>query len=185
MPQSGSRALIFPSERKWSCYVLCLRQRAGYRIAIWSQSKWIVAFLVLLIIGHWSLILQGISVFQGCVGLTDQAFSGVLIGASWVPGMGCQITYSNTTILAATFMYSMCFDLVVMCLSAYKLAWIPARNGTKGSHTRLIRMLFSDGLIYFFIAYVFYIYFAGIRSTHLLIPGSCLTQSPLYSWYSN
>jgi small-conductance mechanosensitive channel len=80
---------------------------------------------------------------------------GVLLGATWVPGLGCQITYSNTTILAATFIYSMCFDFVVMCLSAYKLAWAPVRKGANGGHTRLIRMLFSDGLIYFFIAYVF------------------------------
>ncbi|OAX41297.1 hypothetical protein K503DRAFT_685802 [Rhizopogon vinicolor AM-OR11-026] len=105
-------------------------------IAIWSQSKWIIALLILLILGHWSLILQG-----------------VLLGATWAPG-GCQITYSNTTILSATFIYSMCFDFVVMCLSAYKLAWVPARNGTNGTHTRLIMMLFSDGLIYFFIAFM-------------------------------
>jgi hypothetical protein len=29
------------------------------------------------------------------------------------------------------------------------------RNGTNAAPTRLSRMLFSDGLIYFFIAYVF------------------------------
>lgn len=52
----------------------------------------------------------------------------------------------------------MCLDFVVMCLSAYKLAWTPARNGT-GTHTKLIKMLFSDGLIYFFIAYVAFFIF--------------------------
>ncbi|KAJ8596162.1 hypothetical protein M405DRAFT_849382 [Rhizopogon salebrosus TDB-379] len=142
-------ALDMPSEI--NCYTLyAFTQLAGNAavglasinlslrtMVIWSQNKWIVAFLVLLILGHWSLILQG-----------------VLLGATWVPGLGCQITYSNTTILAATFIYSMCFDFVVMCLSAYKLAWAPVRKGTNGGHTRLIRMLFSDGLIYFFIAFV-------------------------------
>ncbi|KIK46563.1 hypothetical protein CY34DRAFT_390158 [Suillus luteus UH-Slu-Lm8-n1] len=105
-------------------------------IAIWSQNIWLVILLVLAIIGHWSLILQGI-----------------LLTAVWRPGVGCTITYSNTTILAATFIYSMCFDFVVLCLSAYKLAWMPMRSGTNGAPTRLSRMLFSDGLIFFFIAF--------------------------------
>ncbi|KAG1730802.1 uncharacterized protein EDB91DRAFT_1239011 [Suillus paluster] len=90
-------------------------------IAIWSQNTSIVILLVLIIIGHWSLILQG-----------------VLLTATWLPDVGCAITYSNTTILAATFIYSMCFDFC----------------GTNGAPTRLVRMLFSDGLIYFFIAFV-------------------------------
>ncbi|KAG1776765.1 hypothetical protein EV702DRAFT_970921 [Suillus placidus] len=105
-------------------------------VAIWSQNIWVVILLVLIIIGHWSFILQGI-----------------LLTAVWRPGVGCAITYSDTTILAATFIYSMCFDFVVLCLSAYKLAWTPARSGTNGAPTRLVRMLFSDGLIYFFIAF--------------------------------
>ncbi|KAG2041144.1 hypothetical protein BDR03DRAFT_947130 [Suillus americanus] len=105
-------------------------------IAIWSQNIWVVTLLVLIIIGHWSLILQGI-----------------LLTAVWRPGVGCAITYSDTTILAATFIYSMCFDFVVLCLSTYKLAWTPTRSGASGAPTRLVRMLFSDGLIYFFIAF--------------------------------
>ncbi|KAG1823349.1 uncharacterized protein BJ212DRAFT_1261716, partial [Suillus subaureus] len=99
-------------------------------IAIWSQNIWVVILLVLIIIGHWSLILQ-----------------------VWRPGVGCTITYSDTTILAATFIYSMCFDFMVLCLSAYKLAWTPTRSGTNGAPTRLVKMLFSDGLVYFFIAF--------------------------------
>ncbi|KAG1741879.1 uncharacterized protein EDB91DRAFT_1129973 [Suillus paluster] len=106
-------------------------------VAIWAHNKWIIILLILIIIGHWSLILQGL-----------------LLTAVWVPGVGCQIMHSNTTILAATFIYSMCFDFVVMCLSAYKLAWIPMRRGTNGARTKLVGMLFSDGLIYFFITFV-------------------------------
>ncbi|OAX33737.1 hypothetical protein K503DRAFT_495445 [Rhizopogon vinicolor AM-OR11-026] len=104
-------------------------------IAIWSDNKLVIVLLVLIIIGHWSLILQG-----------------VLLTAVWVPGVGCQITDSKTAILSATFIYSMCFDFVVMCLSAYKLARMAIC--TKGTHTKFVRMLFSDGLIYFFIAFV-------------------------------
>ncbi|OJA10150.1 hypothetical protein AZE42_10028 [Rhizopogon vesiculosus] len=104
-------------------------------IAIWLHNKRVIVLLVLMVVGHWSLMLRG-----------------MLLTAIWVPGVGCQITNINTTILAAVFIYSMCFDFVVMCLSAYKL--VPAQRGTKGTHTKLIGMLFTDGLIYFFTACV-------------------------------
>ena len=86
--------------------------------------------IVLLICGHWSLILQG-----------------VLIKAEFVPGEGCAITHTNNTVLAATFIYSMSFDLIVMLLSAYKLAY-----STRGNRSQLMNLLFKDGLAYFFIA---------------------------------
>ncbi|OAX36727.1 hypothetical protein K503DRAFT_694562 [Rhizopogon vinicolor AM-OR11-026] len=104
-------------------------------VAIWSHNKWIIMLLVAIVIGHWSLILRG-----------------ALVVGVWVPGVGCQITHSNTTILSATFIYSMCFDFIVMCLSAYKLA--PMRRGMQGAHSQLIGMLFTDGLIYFITAFV-------------------------------
>ncbi|KAF8556803.1 hypothetical protein OG21DRAFT_1475795 [Imleria badia] len=106
-------------------------------IAIWSQNKWIVGIIVLLILGHWSLILQG-----------------VLLKVIWVQGVGCTIIKSNTTILAATFIYSMSFDLVVLCLTAYKLAWTRRVSGTCGIHSKLVRMVFSDGLVYFILAFL-------------------------------
>ncbi|PSR72186.1 hypothetical protein PHLCEN_2v11943 [Hermanssonia centrifuga] len=100
-------------------------------MALWSQSLYIVVPLVLIILGHWSLILQG-----------------VLLKAAWVPGAGCVITKTNNTVLAATFIYSMCFDLVVLVLTAAKLAF----NGDRRS--QLMGLLFKDGLIYFVIAFV-------------------------------
>lgn len=38
---------------------------------------------------------------------------GVLLNAQWVDGTGCVITHTNNTVLAATFIYSMAFDLLV------------------------------------------------------------------------
>ncbi|KZT03779.1 uncharacterized protein LAESUDRAFT_659051 [Laetiporus sulphureus 93-53] len=98
-------------------------------IAIWSQNKYITALLVCVILGHWSIILQG-----------------VLLKAEWVPGAGCAITHTNNTILAATFIYSMAFDALVMTLSAVKLA------GRQKS-SQLVKLLFKDGLIYFVVAF--------------------------------
>ena len=76
-------------------------------------------------VGHWSLILQG-----------------VLVKASWVEGAGCVVTSTNNTILAATFIYSMIFDLFVL-LSMYKLVL-----GIKGGRSQLMTLLIKDSLLF-------------------------------------
>ncbi|OJT08115.1 hypothetical protein TRAPUB_970 [Trametes pubescens] len=101
-------------------------------MALWSHHRWIVIPIVVIILGHWSLILQG-----------------VLVKASWVDGQGCLVTGSNNTILAATFIYSMCFDLIILLLSMYKLV-----IGVKGGRSQLMTLLFKDGLVYFIIAFL-------------------------------
>lgn len=98
-------------------------------IAVWSQSLYIVVPLVAIILGHWSLLLHGL-----------------LIKATWVDGAGCVITNTDNKLLAVTFIYSMCFDLLVLCLTAYKLLY--PRNG----RSRLVNLIFGDGLIFFFVA---------------------------------
>ncbi|KAJ7918428.1 hypothetical protein B0H13DRAFT_1992902 [Mycena leptocephala] len=101
-------------------------------LAIWSQNKWIKVFLIVIILGHWSLILQG-----------------VLLKAHWEAAADtCVIDGSNNTVLAATFTYSMCFDLVVFILNAYKLGI------KRKSKSKLTKMIFKDGLIFFFIAFL-------------------------------
>lgn len=67
--------------------------------------------------------------------------------ASWVDGAGCVITQTNTTVLSATFIYSMCFDLTVLVLSAIKLL---KRRGA----SQIVKLLFKDGLVFFLIACV-------------------------------
>ncbi|KAI0356002.1 hypothetical protein OH77DRAFT_1538306 [Trametes cingulata] len=101
-------------------------------MALWSHNKLVVIPIVVVILGHWSLILQG-----------------VLVKASWIEGQGCVVTGSNNTILAATFIYSMCFDLVILLLSMYKLV-----IGVKGGRSQLMTLLFKDGLVYFIIAFL-------------------------------
>ncbi|KAH9941757.1 uncharacterized protein BXZ73DRAFT_41701 [Epithele typhae] len=103
-------------------------------MAVWSQAWYIVVPLVALIIGHWSLLLHGI-----------------LLKAAWIPGTGCAITYTSNTILAATFIYSMCFDFCVLTLAAVKLgvAMTPRRD-----RSRIVQLIFHDGLIFFVVAFV-------------------------------
>lgn len=109
-------------------------------IAVWGNNKVVIGGLVLLILGHWSLILQG-----------------VLLKAQWDPVQAtCMITETNNTILAATFIYSMVFDLIVLLLNVWKLGF--ARTGAAGvsmkSGSNLAHLIFKDGLIYFFIAFL-------------------------------
>lgn len=106
-------------------------------MAIWSQNKYIVGFLVLMTFGHWSLILQGVQ-----------------LRATWVDSVGCVITQTNNTVLAATFIYSMCFDFIVLLLSTYKLIGVTCKTIKFVGQSRLVQMLFEDGLIFFMIAFL-------------------------------
>ncbi|KAL0959635.1 hypothetical protein HGRIS_011337 [Hohenbuehelia grisea] len=110
-------------------------------IALWGSNRYIIAVLVLIILGHWSLILQG-----------------VLLKAHWESSIGaCVIDSTDNTILAATFIYSMAFDLIVLLLSGYKLlhnTQIGTIRTSLTSTSELGKMIFTDGLIYFFIAFV-------------------------------
>ncbi|KAG1776764.1 hypothetical protein EV702DRAFT_970981 [Suillus placidus] len=99
-------------------------------MAVWSQNKYVVTTLVLIILGHWSFLLHGI-----------------LLKAAWVDGE-CVIIYTDNQILAITFIYSMAFDFTVLCLTGWKLAF-PANGRSK-----LIKLIFGDGLIYFAIAFL-------------------------------
>jgi len=100
-------------------------------IAIWSKRWFIVAPLVAIILGHWSLLLFGIHV-----------------KAMWVDGQGCVITGTSSRLLAITFIYTMIFDFIVLALTAFKLIF--------GATTRspLVNLVFNDGLAYFFIAFL-------------------------------
>ncbi|EPQ52086.1 hypothetical protein GLOTRDRAFT_140531 [Gloeophyllum trabeum ATCC 11539] len=100
-------------------------------MAVWSQKWYIVAPLVCIILGHWSMLLHGI-----------------LLTAAYIPGQGCAITNTNSKLLAATFIYSMCFDFLVLTLTAWKLAY-----PWKG-RSALFKMIFGDGLVYFAVAFL-------------------------------
>jgi hypothetical protein len=66
----------------------------------------------------------------------------------WVPGKGCITTYANGPVLMATYIYTMCFDFIILSLMTIKL-YKP--SSTVGGHSRLRNLIFRDGLIYFII----------------------------------
>ncbi len=74
---------------------------------------------------------------------------GILLTSSWVDGQGCVITTTSNTILAATFIYTMCFDFLVLTLTAVKLGI----TGTpRRDRSRIVILIFDDGLIFFLVA---------------------------------
>lgn len=123
-------------------------------MAVWSQVWYIVVPLVLLILGHWSLLLHGMypclcfSPFLRRSNGSSSLLAGILIKAAWIPGAGCTITDTDNHILAATFFYSMAFDFIVLVLTAWKLAF-PVR---REDQSRIVQLIFGDGLIFFIIA---------------------------------
>ena len=82
--------------------------------------------------------------------------TGVQLKAVWMPGVGCAITETNNKILATIFIYSMCFDLIVLILNVIKLTGIGWRSNSRPTlgQSRLTHMIFADGLIYFIVAYI-------------------------------
>ncbi|KAI6021039.1 hypothetical protein EDC04DRAFT_2939527, partial [Pisolithus marmoratus] len=103
-------------------------------IAVW-HNKWITRLVILLIVGHLSLVLQ----------------SGLVV-ASWIPTFGCVITETKNTILAAISLYAMGFDFIVLCLLAYKLAF--AHDLGTNALGRLSRRLISEGIQYFIVSFI-------------------------------
>ncbi|PIL23356.1 hypothetical protein GSI_14667 [Ganoderma sinense ZZ0214-1] len=101
-------------------------------MAVWSQAWYVVVPLVVLILGQWALLLNG-----------------VLLNASWVPGQGCSITHTRNATLAATFIYTMCFDGTVLVLTAFKLG---ISSAARRDRSKIVKLIFHDGLIYFMVA---------------------------------
>ena len=59
----------------------------------------------------------------------------------------CVITETNNKLLAATFIYTMSFDFVTLILTGVRLF-------SGSGRSRLVGLIFNDGLIYFAIAFV-------------------------------
>jgi hypothetical protein len=87
--------------------------------------------------------------------------TGILLTAIWDPRAGCVITSTDNTTLSATFIYSMCFDFIVLCLTGYKLS-------VTGNRSRLAHLMFTDGLVYFFVAYVWQLHLIVGTLSHLI-----------------
>ncbi|KAJ3832805.1 hypothetical protein F5878DRAFT_547618 [Lentinula raphanica] len=129
-------------------------------LAVYGNSRLLAVILAIAILGHWSLILQGgpsdsnLCIRERAPLITTTILAGVLLRAVWNDqSHQCVIVFTNNTVLAATLIYTMVLDLFVFLLNAHKLY---PRKGSLSSmgESRLGRLLFGDGLVYFFIAFL-------------------------------
>ncbi|KIY51556.1 hypothetical protein FISHEDRAFT_36981, partial [Fistulina hepatica ATCC 64428] len=104
-------------------------------MVIWSYNRSVVVGLVALSCGHFAIIIR--SMFN--------------VSAEWIQGSGCATTRIESVIFAAMYIYTMCFDFIVMSLTAYKLIFAEGASFRRSS--AIMKLLFRDGLVYFVIAF--------------------------------
>lgn len=80
----------------------------------------------------------------------DSLVDVVVSGGEPIANDACVTTLGTSQQLMGTFIYSIGLDFIVMVLSAYKLL-VQAHDFPR---SRLVRLIFQDGLIYFIIVYV-------------------------------
>ncbi|KAK7043249.1 hypothetical protein VNI00_008603 [Paramarasmius palmivorus] len=99
------------------------------RMAIWMNQRYVVGGLVVLILGHWGLILRDVN----------------LVVAQWSDGAGCIITNNQPHLITAAYIYTMVLDLTVMCLMAYKLGVVSQKRAKLSSRflVNTIAVVFS------------------------------------------
>ncbi|KAK7689708.1 hypothetical protein QCA50_006347 [Cerrena zonata] len=99
-------------------------------MVVWYWKRYIVIPLILIILGHWALLMQGVKIQ---VNSTPQ---------------GCAVVDSHSITLPVTFAYTMSLDLCVLLLTTYQLVIV------RGRRTQLMNLLFTDGLVYFGFAFL-------------------------------
>lgn len=122
-------------------------------MAVWAMDRRCVVPVCLLIVGHWAVLLRcGPISFKFDVLDPTHIREDVIITASGVQNSegGCIITLAPSLDLMEVFIYSICLDFVVMLLCAYKLV-VQVRSPV---YSRLEKLVFGDGLIYFVLVFV-------------------------------
>jgi hypothetical protein len=125
-------------------------------MAIWGWNRYLVVSFIVIMLGHWSLIFQGrlVVALPSRRTANSRWLQGVQLKVIWVPGSGCAPIETHNKIFVIIFVYSMCFDLLILSLTTYKLINRLSGNDIMG-RSKLAQIIFRDGLIYFVIAYVF------------------------------
>ena len=114
-------------------------------MAVWNRPWYIVAPLVVIILGHFGILLHGKTTLPHVPTYPNsREMLAVTISGTWITGKGCVTTYADGPVLMATYIYTMIFDFIICSLLSIKLLM-----KTPGAPSRLRNLIFSDGLIYF------------------------------------
>ncbi|KAG9014223.1 hypothetical protein FRB94_013533 [Tulasnella sp. JGI-2019a] len=106
-------------------------------IAVWSRNPIIMYPLIVLSLGQWAILLH----------------SCATVSASWSAAQSaCAIKAVPTINLQVLYLYTMCFDFLVLFSTTVGLFRMPGRQET-ASGNRLWTLLFKDGLVFFLVAF--------------------------------
>ncbi len=78
----------------------------------------------------------------------DVLLTGVQLTAMWFPETGCLPTHLHSTNLAISFAYSVALDFIIVLLCAGQILRVNT------SRSRLLSLMYRDGLTCFIVAYV-------------------------------
>ncbi|KIJ56513.1 hypothetical protein M422DRAFT_773308 [Sphaerobolus stellatus SS14] len=101
-------------------------------IAIWNRNPYIAFLLVIICLGHWGSLLHGMTT----------------VVSRWDPTTrSCLVLDSGTIFLELIYFYTMSFDFIILVLTFIGLYLAPGRSS-------LLRLIFTDGIIYFATAFI-------------------------------
>ncbi|EMD35583.1 hypothetical protein CERSUDRAFT_139418 [Gelatoporia subvermispora B] len=101
-------------------------------MAVWNMSRYVIAPLVLMIIGQLTLLLV----------------SAIPLSVEYAEHDGC-ITYGDNVVILTAIVYTMCENFIILVLTAWGLV---SQLGRLGS-SQIATIIFTDGLIFFLIAF--------------------------------
>lgn len=113
--------------------ILCASTSLMLRtMALWERRKSVVIPLTLLCAGHWGLLYRTM----------------FIVHAAWEDTAGaCVVVQTSPKVLNVTFFFTMGFDFVILCFTAFALI------SKHTARTDLWKLLFNDGLVYFLVTF--------------------------------
>ncbi|KAF9534947.1 hypothetical protein CPB83DRAFT_222827 [Crepidotus variabilis] len=127
--------MIFVQASGNLCLGLASINLALRTIAIWRFNVIVTGLLVVISIAQWVIIMTG----------------AVRIQVSWTPRTGCHTIQTNFS-LRVVFLYTICFDLLVLGLSAFKLRTTIPASETRLRPLSIAVLVLRHGIIFFAIS---------------------------------
>ncbi|KAG8867572.1 hypothetical protein FRB97_003206 [Tulasnella sp. 331] len=104
-------------------------------LALWHFNPYVLYPAILVTLGQWSILLHNMFITKEAWSHAEQTCVITSVGADWTK---------------VQFIYTMCFDFIVLALALYALLRLPGVS-------TLWKLLFYDGLAYFLIAFTCYL----------------------------
>ncbi|KAG8875508.1 hypothetical protein FRB98_007785 [Tulasnella sp. 332] len=104
-------------------------------LALWHFNPFVLYPMIFASLGQWAILLHNMFITKEAWSYTEQTCVITSVGADWTK---------------VQFIYTMCFDFIVLALALYALLQLPGIS-------TLWKLLFYDGLAYFLIAFTCYL----------------------------